>query len=327
MSGEENQDTKTEPDASDEQQERDDAQKDAGRHRKYWWLAAAALVLGLIVWGQLRPPEVTVAEVTTGDLAVTVTATGEVEGQVADLSPSVQGRVEAVYRDEGDHVRRGDLLCRIASGPTMTAGAAAQTAHETVQAPFDGVVSRRYIDPGDSAIPGSPVFQIADPNEIWVVALVEDIDAGKVHVGQQVSIVLPAYLGESLPGRVRRVGATATPRTQAGVGGQVIRTRIELTEETGPLRPGMQVDVTAEATIARDVVLAPANAVIEDQTGRWAMVVENGQIQRREVTLGSSNYLQAEIVDGLKPGDRVVVEGKDAVEPGDRVRVQAGGAR
>lgn len=313
----ENQEEQEEQIEEEEQQEREER----GR-RRVWWLVAAIVIAGVIVWSQLRPTEVTVAAAEFGDLSVTVTATGEVEGRVAEISADAQGRVEAVYRDEGDRVNRGDLLCRIAAGPSMPAGGAAQTARETVRAPFDGVISRRYVDPGDSAIPGQPVFQVVDAREIWVIALVDDIDVGKVHVGQDVQIVLPAYLGESLPGRIDRVAATATPRTEMGIGGRVVRSRVELTERTGPLRPGMEVDVSAEATIAHDVLLIPADAVIEDETGRWVMKVMADQIERRDVVMGANNYVRAEIVEGLERGDVVVVEGKDEVEPGDRVRTK-----
>ena len=297
-------------------------EKQRKRSRRWIWLVVAAIVIGLIVWSATRPPEVVTAEATVGDLSVTVTAAGNVEGRVADVAPSVQGRVEAVYRDEGDRVSRGDLLMRIASGPGMPATGASQTAHETVQAPFDGVVSRRHVDPGDSATPGVPVFQVADLSEIWVTALIEDIDVGKVRVGHDVEIVLPAYLGETLPGVIERIAATATPRTAAGIGGQVVRTRIRLTEGIGPLRPGMEVDVSTEAVIAWDVLLIPAEAVIEDQTGRWVMVVVGDRLERRDVTLGATNYVSAEITGGLDRDDLVVVEGKDDVEPGDRVRTR-----
>lgn len=296
-----------------------------GRERSYrrlWWVVAIALIAGLIVWWQSRPPEVIAAPVERGDLTVTVTATGDVDGRVAEVSPTIQGQIEAIYRREGDRVRRGDLLCRIIAGPSIGASSTAHTAHETVEAPFDGVVSRRYVDPGDSAIPGQPVYQVADETEIWVTALIDDIDVGKVHRGQAVRIVLPSYLGESLPGRIEWIAPTATPRTEVGIGGRVVRSRIELTGVIGPLRPGMEVDVSAEATIARDVVLAPADSVIEDETGRWVLKLADGRVERREIALGANNYVQAQVVEGLEVGDLVIVEGKEDVEPGDEVRAK-----
>lgn len=293
------------------------------RSRRWiWWVAAIALIVAWIAWSSSRPPEVIVAPAERGDLGVVVTATGEVDGRVVELSPTVQGRVEAVYREEGDFVSRGDLLCRITSGPAMGSSPRTLTAFETIEAPFDGTVSRRYVDPGDSAVPGQPVFQIADASEIWVTAQIDDIDVGKVREGQEVEIVLPAYLGRSLPGRITWIAATATPRTEVGIGGRVVRARIDLTGGVGPLRPGMEVDVSAEATLARDVLLVPADAVIEDETGRWVMTVGGGRTGRREIVLGANNYVQAQVVEGLDEGDAVVVEGKEDVEPGDRVRTR-----
>lgn len=310
----------SEKNAEDNQQARDNGEERS--YRWLWWAGAALLIAAVIAWTQLRPPEVAVAEAAYGDLDVTVTATGDVEGTVAEVSPTIQGQVEAVYREEGDAVRRGDLLCRITAAPTMPQSAAARTAHESMTAPFDGVVSRRYVDPGDSAMPGRPVYQVADARNIWVTALVDDIDVGKVHEGQDVQIILPAYLGETLPGRIERIAATATPRTEAGIGGRVVRARVELTDRTGPLRPGMEVDVSAEAIIARDVLLIPTHAVIEDMTGRWVLVVSDNRAERREIEMGANNYVHAHVLQGLEAGELVVVEGKDEIEPGDAVRIR-----
>lgn len=296
-------------------------------YRWVWWVAALAVVGALIAWSATRPPEVIIAAAEYGDLAVTVTATGDVDGRVAEVSPLVQGQVEAIYRDEGDWVSRGELLARIVTGPSMASGATSRTVYETVQAPFDGVVSRRYVDPGDSALPGRPLFQVADAGDIWVTAQIDDIDIGKVREGQAVEIVLPAYLGQSLPGQIEWISATATPRTEAGIGGRVVRARIALSGGTGPLRPGMEVDVTTEATIARDVLLVPADAVIEDETGRWVLLAEGDTVARRDIVLGANNYVHAQVVEGLAAGDLVIVEGKEDVEAGDRVRTRVRDAR
>ncbi len=291
----------------------------AKSHRWIWWVGGLIVVAGLIAWSATRPPEVGVAPAVIGDLSVTVTATGEVEGRVADLSPTIAGQVEAVYRDEGDWVTRGDLLCRITAAPTGAA-ISALTSHETIEAPFDGVVSRRQVDPGDLALPGQPVFQVADLSDVWVTALIDDIDIGKVYEGQDVQIVLPSYLGSTIKGRVERINATATPRTEMGTGGRVVRTRIELVEGPGPLRPGMEVDVRAEAVIARGVLLIPADAVIEDEFGRYVFRVEGNRVRRVEVMLGANNYLQVQVTAGLSAGDLVVVDGKEDLNDGDRVR-------
>ncbi len=288
--------------------------------RWLWWVGGAVLVIVLIAWSAGRPPQVTVAPAEMGDLSVTVTATGDVEGRVADLSPTLQGRFAAVYRDEGARVQRGDLLARIVAPPIGATSTAAMTPYETIEAPFDGVVSRRRVDPGDPAIPGQPAFQVADTSDIWVTALIDDIDVAKVSEGQRVQIMLPSYLGRSLPGVITRIGATATPRTEMGAGGKVVRTRVELTAGPGPLRPGMEVDVSAQSVIARNVLLIPADAVIEDETGRYVLRIEGHRVRRTEVEIGANNYVRAQVLSGLNAGDEVVVDGKDLVNDGDRVR-------
>lgn len=289
-----------------------------------WVLAAVGAVVALVVLASLRPPEVEVAAAKRGDLTATVVATGEVEGRVAEISPTLQGRVAQVYREEGDRVRRGDLLCRVVPAPSLPTEDSVLTEHESVKAPFDGVVSRRYADPGDAALPGQPVFAVADPHDTWVTALVDDIDVAKIEQGQEVEILLPSYLGRSIRGRISRVGAAAVPRTQLGVGGKVVRTRVELLEADTTLRPGMEVDVKAEAIIARDALLIPADAVIEDESGRWVYLARKGRVHRAEVKLGANNYVEAQIVEGVKAGELVVVGPKEKLRDGMRVRLAEG---
>ena len=285
-----------------------------------WWVGGAVVIVVLIVLASARPPQVEVATARTGDLTVTVTATGEVEGRVANVSPTIQGRVEAVYRDEGDWVNRGDLLCRLTSSPGVPTDDAALTAAESITAPFDGVVSRRHVDPGDAALPGQPLFQVADASQTWIAALVDDIDIGKVSVGQEAEVSLPAYLGKSIRGQITQISATAEPRTAMGTGGKIVRARVELTEPASFLRPGMEVDVKTESVVARGVVLIPADAVIENEAERWVFVVRDGRVRKTTVQVGANNYLEVAITSGVSSGDAVVVGGKEDLKDGQRVR-------
>jgi len=295
------------------------ARKKSSR-RWLWWVIPLAIVVVVIVVLSMQPPQVEVERARTGDLTVTVTATGEVEGRVADLSPTLSGRIEAVYREEGDWVQRGDLLCRIAPSPGLPSGEATVTAHESIKAPFNGVVSRRHVDPGDPAVPGMTVFQVADTGNIWVVALIDDIDVGKVRKGMKAEVSLPSYMSGSVPATISQVAATAVPRTELGTGGKVVRARLELQGDAHHFRPGMEVDVRAEAVVSRDAVLIPADAIIEKEAERYVYVVRDGRAERTDVEIGATNYLDAEVLSGVSDGDVVVVGGKEDLKDGRRVR-------
>ncbi len=297
----------------------DNAGKPRPSRRWLWWAVPAAVVVALIVISALKPPQVEVAHARIGDLTVTVTATGEVEGRVADLSPTMQGRVEAVYREEGDWVNRGDVLCRITTAPGLPTSSPTLTANETVKAPFNGVVSRRHVDPGDAAIPGVALFEVADTSDVWVVALIDDIDIGKVHEGMSAEVSLPAYMSETFAAVIVDVGATAVPRTELGTGGKVVRARLRIDEPSGTLRPGMEVDVRAEAVVARDAVLVPADTIVENETARHVYVVREGRVRKIEAQVGANNYLDAVITSGIANGEEVVVGGKEDLVDGQRV--------
>ena len=71
-------------------------------------------------------------------------------------------------------------------------------------------------------------------------------------------------------------------------------------------------------------LLIPADAIIEDESGRWVYVVRDGRVHRTEVKVAANNYVRAEIVDGLTDGELVVVGGKEELSDGARVRAVEG---
>ena len=82
-------------------------------HRWVLVAAVAAVLIGLAMWWALSPPAVRVAAARRGDLTAALAATGIVEAAQANLAPKVVGRIEALLVDEGDPVRRGQLLGRL----------------------------------------------------------------------------------------------------------------------------------------------------------------------------------------------------------------------
>lgn len=81
--------------------------------------------------------------------------------------------------------------------------------HTRIVAPFDGVIAKKYVEPGDFAAPGLPVLAIYDPNTMHVMVNLEESKVGSIAVGQKTDLYLEAVPGK-LTGEVVRIGeATA----------------------------------------------------------------------------------------------------------------------
>jgi len=240
---------------------------------------------------------------------------------VAKVSCHAAGVVREVYRDEGDWVAEGEALCRVSAQPGVP-GSSAQSmlAAEVVRAPFDGRVARRYVDAGDAAIPGRPLFAVVKPDSAWVVALVDDTDAGKLAVGQKMRVSAPAYLSQPIVGRITHIGEIAEPRNPDGTGGKVVRVRVDLPSLPPSFKPGVEVDVDATVTLRNDALLCPVDAIIQEDEETFVWLVRGGRVRKQAVRIGLNNYQFAEVLEGLAEGDIVVTAGKTGLAPGRRVR-------
>ena len=70
-----------------------------------------------------------------------------------------------------------------------------------------------------------------------------------------------------------------------------------------------------------DVVLVQRGPFFDEDGGRYAFVVRDGIAERRPVKFGATSLEAIEILDGLKPGERIVIAGTDAFEDAERIRV------
>ena len=295
----------------------------ASTTRKWWAVGLiAAIVIGLIAWSSWpKPLPVDVVQVHAAPLIGYLSTTGEVDGRLAPVGAKAGGEVEQIYVEEGEAVAAGTPLARVAPAPTgLPSSPAGLLDLQVTESPFAGVVARRYVDPGDAVVPGQPLFAIVDPEQLWIIAYVDDVDLPKVHRGMPVQVSLPAYLSPSYTAQVTLIGQIAEPRSQLGSGARTVRVRIELSEPMPGLLPGVEVNVDAKVTLRSKALLVPADAVVEENTRRYVWVVSKGRTERQEITTGANNYLAVEVLAGLTEGDLVVVTEKDRIEPGRAVR-------
>ncbi len=218
---------------------------------------------------------------------------------------------------------RQDAEAALAGAQQGVAGldqAQAAMGERLVRSPFAGVVSRRYVDPGDMASPQAPLFTVVDQGRIWVSAEVDEQDLAPIRVGRAVEVSASAYPGHPLPGHIARIGGAAVPQTEVRTGARIVRVRVELEGSAGRslLKPGMEVHVAGRAVLASDCVLVASDAVTDDENGSFVWVAEQGVVRKRSVKAGRMSGRETEVRSGLRAGEKVVVSGKEALTEGLR---------
>jgi HlyD family secretion protein len=124
--------------------------------------------------------------------------------------------------------------------------------YTTLCAPFDGVIVVRQAELGEIMAPGTPVVTLADLDHVWLRAYINETDIGKVRLGQSVSVKTDTYPGKIYDGRVSFISSNAefTPKsveTHAERVTLVYRIRVDISNPTHELVPGMPADATLEA--------------------------------------------------------------------------------
>jgi Cu(I)/Ag(I) efflux system membrane fusion protein len=179
----------------------------------------------------------------------------------------------------------------------------------TVTAPESAVVAELAAREGMAVSAGAPLFKLNGTGSAWVIADVAEGASAGLAPGAKVQVRAVALPGQVLEGRVSAILPDIDPATRTR------KVRIELPNPGMRLVPGMFANVSFASPGARNVLLAPAEAVI--RTGKRNVVfVESGEgrFEPVEVELGAEVSGQVEIRSGVKAGQRVVTSSQFLVD-------------
>lgn len=190
----------------------------------------------------------------------------------------------------------------------------------TIRAPMAGIVTKRYVEAGElvtSAIAtfssGMPIVQIADLSRMRVVCQVNEVDVGRVAVGQRAEVVLDAARGERYAGRVVSVAPSAVSAAAAGGTGGAgaasgivkFEVKIAVEQSDGRLKPGMSANVDIVTAERKGVLTLPMEAVDVSRRPAQVTVPRGSGTATLKVETGLKNETSVEIRSGLKEGEKV----------------------
>jgi multidrug efflux pump subunit AcrA (membrane-fusion protein) len=254
---------------------------------------------------------VAVARVRTGPLSETISLYGTVFAEKeVNIFTTITGKVDRIRVEEGDTVRRDQVLAEIDRAQTGLTYAPAQ-----VESTIDGVVKAVLTEEGASAAPGSPLFQIADMDRVEVGINIPEKELARVKAGFPAAVEVIAYPGRIFRGEVIKLSPVvdAVSRSRAA--------RVRVDNPGFLLKPGMFAEVRILLREEAQALLIPLAALVDKGGERAVYVVENDRVRlvRPQISFTADDL--AMVSGGLSAGDRVVVIGQQNIEDGDRVNV------
>ncbi|HET9426491.1 MAG TPA: efflux RND transporter periplasmic adaptor subunit [Gemmatimonadaceae bacterium] len=188
-----------------------------------------------------------------------------------------------------------------------------------VIAPTTGIVSKRLVENGEHVSRGAAMFEIVRNDMLELVAAVPARAAGAVRVGQPVRFVAD---GRTFGGRVARLSPTIDPTTRS------ITVYVEVPNPSGAIRGGTFATGQVVSRTVSDVIAIPRDAIhyTPDGTSQYAYRIVNDAIEFAMLRTGVTDERLGlvEILDGLKPGDRIITGNVGNVGRGMRVSILGG---
>jgi membrane fusion protein (multidrug efflux system) len=193
--------------------------------------------------------------------------------------------------------------------------AEARLAKMRIQAPFDGVVGIRNVSIGDYVKDGADLINIEDIGVLKVDFRLPERYLTQLKSGQAVEVVADALPGNRYKGAIEAIN----PRIDAN--GRSLEVRAKLSNAEGRLRPGMFARVRVIVGERANALMVPEEAIVPLGDDFFVYTVVDGKANRIRVKLGVRRDSQVELLEGVKPGDKVVTAGMRVQRDGQPVRV------
>ena len=194
---------------------------------------------------------------------------------------------------------------------------------QRVTAPFEGVITARNVDPGALITAGSSssnreLFRIAKTDQLRIFVNVPQVNAAAVHTGDTADIRVGEFANRNFPGIIARTADSLDPSSRT------LLTEIHVPNGKHELRPGMFASVKFAFKGGGASVVAPASVFVFRADGPHVALVDAAhKIHFAKVVPGRDYGAMMEIVSGVNPGERAVVNPSDDLAEGAQVRVVA----
>jgi HlyD family secretion protein len=202
------------------------------------------------------------------------------------------------------------LQAAVKQAESETKAAEALHNYTRIVAPMNGLITVRKAEVGTTLIPGSPIFQMVDPDQIWMATWIDQALVAQLRPGQPAKITLRS--GREFQGQVARLNQEGDTVTRE------LEVDVKFDKLPRPLVIGEEGQVEID-TGRQTAPVVPLSAIIAKDGGKGVLVADNGRLRFQKVVLGLQDGARTAVTKGLKGGELVVAKPTGLV-PGKKVR-------
>jgi membrane fusion protein, multidrug efflux system len=221
------------------------------------------------------------------------------EAVVADLTAQVKG-----------------LESAIAAAEARRRAAEARLEDLVIRAPFGGRLGTRSVSLGAYVSPGTRITTLDDLTKVRLDFAVPENLLDQLKPGQVVRARSAAFGERLFDGKVALIDPRIEPTTRS------VRLTAEFENKDEALKPGMFLSVAIEVSNKENAVVVPEEAVVSEGLRHVVFLVKDGKIERRVIRIGQRQAARVEVVEGLQPGETLVVRGVQRVRAGAPVNAK-----
>lgn len=189
-----------------------------------------------------------------------------------------------------------------------------------IKSPVNGIVDRINVEEGELAMPGMQMMLVVNLGQMKIIGEVSEKYLPVIHKGDQVTVNFPTYPGMGMEVPVARTGNVVNP------GNRTFQVELRIDNVQSKLKPNILAEMTFMDYRNDQALVIPSIIVKKDLKGEYIYLAKNldGKDIAKKVyiTTGLSYQDKTEVMEGLKPGDRVITEGYTIVTDGSEVKLR-----
>lgn len=186
-----------------------------------------------------------------------------------------------------------------------------------IRAPYSGVVTERFIEKGQNIATGNQLFTLLDPEPLKARIYLPEKEVFELTKNQSVQLALNAQKSIKFEGKVDQINPAVDTKTGT------IKVTVLVDKAPEAVRPGSFVDVRLVTQKHDSALLIPKKALVEEAGERYVYLVNNNVAARRVVEIGFTDDENAEVLSGIKKGEKVVVAGQGSLRDGVKTETVA----